>query len=63
MRLRAKSTRGDFTTERILFICEQSLTAKLTTIDRDETTNQSERNMKTYASLFEETDEGAVQYR
>lgn len=50
------------TTERILFICEQSPTAKLTTIDRDETTNQSERNMKAYASLFEQTDEGVVQY-
>lgn len=54
---------GQITTERILFICEQS---PLKTVDkiasRDETMDQSESNMKAYANLFNQTEEGAIYY-
>lgn len=54
---------GDITTEKILFLCEQSINEiDGSTLNRDETTNQSENNMKAYANLFNQTEVGAVHY-
>ena len=50
------------TTERILFICEQSLPGTMYTVDRDETVNRSEMNIKAYADMFNQIDEGVAQY-
>ncbi|MDQ0164046.1 hypothetical protein J2S06_003190 [Bacillus alveayuensis] len=49
-------------TERILFICEQSSKSKEKTNLRDEIMAQSEINMKAYANMFNQTDEGVTQY-
>lgn len=52
---------GYVTTERILFICEQSDWSEINKLDRDETMNQSESNMKAYAGMFDQLDEGVAQ--
>lgn len=52
---------GYVSTERILFICEQSNPTKIP-LDRDETMNQSESNMKAYADMFNQLDEGVENY-
>lgn len=51
---------GYVSTERILFICEQSPTANSDDLNRDETTNQSENNMRAYANMFEQTEKEGV---
>lgn len=48
------------TTERILFICEQSPVTNIDSSNRDETMNQSENNMKAYANMFEQTEKEGV---
>lgn len=50
---------GYFTTERILFLCEQSEPTKVS-MARDETTHQSESNLKAYASLFHQADKEVI---
>lgn len=52
---------GYVSTERILFICEQSNPTEVS-LDRDETTNQSESNMRDYANMFNQMDEGVINY-
>lgn len=52
---------GHVTTERILFLCEQSpLKINIKATNRDETMDQSESNMKAYANLFNQTEEEGV---
>lgn len=52
---------GYVTTERILFICEQSTTSSEVNFhERDETMKQSELNMKAYADLFEQYGKGVL---
>jgi len=53
---------GYVTTERILFICEQSNLSEVNTMNRDETMNQSENNMKAYAGMFNQLDEGVAHH-
>ena len=54
-----KSVRlGYVTTERILFICEQSTSSGGYLLHRNETTQQSENNMKAYATMFLQSEEG-----
>lgn len=48
---------GYVTTERILFICEQSLPVGVGQQEWDETTYQSENNMKAYADMFNQKEE------
>lgn len=50
------------TTERILFICEQSSPVETYATNCDETMNQSEVNMKAYADLFNQIEEGVAQH-
>lgn len=52
---------GYVTTERILFLCEQGDIDEYK-IDRDETTQQSEDNLKAYGEMFNQTSEGVIQY-
>ncbi|MHA3224671.1 hypothetical protein ACV7JQ_01505 [Globicatella sulfidifaciens] len=52
---------GYVSTERILFLCEQSEPTEVT-LARDETTNQSESNLKAYASLFHQADKEVIHY-
>lgn len=50
------------TTDRILFICEQSTDSEVC-IDRDETMYQSESNMRAYADMFNQLEkEGVTNY-
>lgn len=53
---------GHVTTEGILFICGQSGSSEVHTLHRDETLTQSERNMKAYADMFHQSDEGVTHY-
>ncbi|MFZ0447210.1 MAG: IS21 family transposase [Bacillus sp. (in: firmicutes)] len=53
---------GYVTTERILFICEQSSKSNNDMVNRDETTHQSESNMRAYANMFKQPEEGVIQY-
>ena len=54
---------GHITTEKILFVCEQSPIANTDLMfKRDEITDQSESNMKAYADLFNQLEEGVVHY-
>nr|WP_144924760.1 IS21 family transposase [Paenibacillus bovis] len=50
---------GYVSTERILFICEQNTPIKTDGFYRDETTHQSESNMKAYANMFNQEEEVA----
>lgn len=49
---------GYVNTERILFICEQSVPIGSHSDDRDEITSQSESNMRAYADMFNQIEEG-----
>jgi len=53
---------GYVNTERILFICEQSTSKGIKMHNSDETMNQSESNMRAYASMFNQMDEGVTNY-
>lgn len=54
---------GHITTEKILFVCEQSPIENTDLMfKRDEITDQSENNMKAYANLFNQLEEGVVHY-
>ena len=44
-------------TERILFICEQSIPVKSTINKRDEIMDQSENNMMAYTKMFNQVEE------
>lgn len=50
------------TTDRVLFICEQSTSSNKEMSLRDETMNQSINNMKAYADMFNQVDEGVVSH-
>lgn len=50
------------TTDRILFICEQSTSSNKEMSLRDETMDQSINNMKAYADMFNQVDEGVVSH-
>jgi len=50
---------GYVSTERILFICEQSLPAETGITKHDETINQSENNMMAYTKMFNQLEEVA----
>ena len=52
---------GYVSTERILFLCEQSEPTEVS-LARDETTHQSESNLKAYANLFHQADKEIIQY-
>lgn len=49
---------GYVNTERILFICEQSTATASHLVNRDEIASQSESNMKAYADMFNQIEEG-----
>jgi hypothetical protein len=50
--------RADYvSTERILFICEQSLPSEVGNTKNDETIDQSENNMKAYTKMFNQLEE------
>lgn len=51
---------GYVTTDQILFICEQSFPTESYIFSPDEATNQSESNMKAYADMFNQIDEGVT---
>lgn len=53
---------GFVTTERIQFICEQTNTDKLTDENKDDIMKQSERNLKAYADMFDQSEEGDILY-
>lgn len=53
---------GYVNTERILFICEQSTPEGVQVYNPDETMYQSENNMKAYADMFDQVDEGVTNY-
>lgn len=53
---------GYVNTERILFICEQSTPEGVRRYNPDETMNQSESNMRAYANMFNQIDEGVTNY-
>lgn len=53
---------GYVNTERILFICEQTNSEKISVHNRDETMNQSESNMRAYANMFNQIDEGVTNH-
>src|SRR5690625_2249094 len=44
-------------TERILFLCEQSASEKNHTVQDDDVTKQAEDNMMAYAALFDQSEE------
>lgn len=50
------------TTDRILFICEQSTSSDVRILHQDETTDQSVSNMKAYADMFNQVEEGVTNY-
>lgn len=50
------------TTDRILFICEQSAFSSVEMDDRDETMNPSVSNMKAYVDIFNQIDEGVASH-
>ncbi|WP_066127234.1 IS21 family transposase [Globicatella sanguinis] len=52
---------GYVSTERILFLCEQSEPTEVS-LARDETTHQSESNLKAYANLFHQADKEVIHY-
>lgn len=52
---------GYVSTDRILFICEQSTPPGVGAFNRDETIKQSESNMQAYADMFNQSEEGVIQ--
>ncbi|HLR41769.1 MAG TPA: IS21 family transposase [Pseudogracilibacillus sp.] len=53
-----KAIRSDYvSTERILFICEQSSSGERNSVKDDDITEQSENNMMAYAALFNQLEE------
>jgi transposase len=50
------------TTDRIMFICEQSTPSGVGILHQDETTDQSVSNMKAYANMFDQLEEGVTSY-
>lgn len=53
---------GYVSTERILFICEQNTPEGVSVYNSDETMNQSESNLRNYANMFNQIDEGVTNY-
>ena len=51
---------GYVNTERILFICNQTTNEEINIYNDDETMNQSENNMRAYATMFNQIDEGVT---
>lgn len=50
------------TTDRILFICEQSTSSDVRVLHQDETMDQSVSNMKAYADMFNQVEQGVTNY-
>mgnify|MGYP006887919522 FL=1 len=51
---------GYVNTERILFICNQTTNEEINIYNDDETMNQSKNNMRAYATMFNQIDEGVT---